>query len=97
MSLLEDLQSLDYLEEERPLVEKEKVRRAKVKIDLEDDALLQEVSWRQKSKVTWLKGDNNTGFIHHLAKSHKRNNFITNLCIDDTITSDQKVINDTII
>lgn len=39
-SLLEELQSLDYLEEERPLAEKEKVKRAKAKADSENVALL---------------------------------------------------------
>jgi len=50
-SLLGEIQSLDYLEEERPLVEEEKIRRAKAKVDLENVAVLQEVNWRQKSRV----------------------------------------------
>jgi hypothetical protein len=39
-SLLKELQSLDYLEEERPLAEEEKVKRAKAKAYSENVALL---------------------------------------------------------
>jgi hypothetical protein len=88
---------LDNLEEERILVEEERVRRAKVKADLENVAIMQEVSWRQKSRVTWLKeGDHNTRCFHYLANSHRRNYFISSLCIEGTITSKQGVIIDTI-
>jgi hypothetical protein len=43
------------------------------------------------------KGDQNTRFFHHLANSHRRNNFISGLSIDGLDTSNQEVINDTII
>lgn len=76
-SLLEEIQVLDYLEEKISLVEEEKVKRATVKADLENVALMQEASWRQKSRATSLKeGDHHTRIFHHLANSHKRNNFI---------------------
>jgi hypothetical protein len=54
-SLLLEIQVLDGLEKERLLVEEERVRRAKAKIGLENVALLREISWRQKSRATWLK------------------------------------------
>jgi hypothetical protein len=37
-----------------------------VKTELENIALWQEVSWRQKSRATWLKGHNRR-FFHCLA------------------------------
>jgi hypothetical protein len=92
-SLEEEIQSLDLLEKERPLVEEEIVKRALLKAYLEKVVFMQE---RQKSRVALLEeGDQNTSFIH-LSNSHRRNNFISSLSIDSLDTSNQEVINDTI-
>jgi hypothetical protein len=58
---------------------------------------MQEINWRQKSRAIWLKErDHNTNFFHRLANSHKRNDFISSLCIDGSVTSEKEVIKDTI-
>ena len=68
-----------------------------MKADLENVIPMQEISWMQKSRMTWLKqGDHNMRFFHLLANSHRRNNFISSFCIEGTTTSDQGVISDTI-
>jgi hypothetical protein len=98
ISLLIEIQSIDLLEEDRPLTDEEIVKRALLKAHLEKVVLMQEVSRRQKSRTTWLKeGDQNMSFFHCLANSHRRNNFISSLSIDGSETSNQEVINDTII
>jgi hypothetical protein len=52
---LEELSALDRLEEERGLASEEKVRKCLVIRDLENTILQEEISWRQKSRVLWLK------------------------------------------
>ena len=46
-------------------------------------AQLEECSWRQKSRVLWLKeGDNNTKYFHKVANSNRRRNHIGGLDVD---------------
>jgi hypothetical protein len=87
--LTEEIPSLNYFEDDRSLIEEKRINRAKAKVDLENVVLVQEGSWRQKSKENWLKeGDHNTGVFTALP-THKRNNFISNLNIDSIVTSYQ--------
>ncbi|RVW38411.1 hypothetical protein CK203_090301 [Vitis vinifera] len=45
-------------------------------------AVLEETSWRQKSRALWLKdGDRNTRFFHRMVNIHKRINFMGRMCI----------------
>jgi hypothetical protein len=53
--ILEELQGLDIVEEERALCDEEGVRKAKVISDLERFTLIEEASWRYKSKTLWLR------------------------------------------
>jgi hypothetical protein len=51
---------------------------------------LDEISWRQKSRATWLKeGDKNTKFFHSVANSHRRHNTIRQLHVDGELSSNQ--------
>jgi hypothetical protein len=87
---------LDCLEDERFVIEEERVKRAKEKVDLENVATVQEVSWRLKSRETWLKGGSQRDFFSPPCKLSREIIFIFNLCIDGTATFDQVVTNDTI-
>ncbi|KAG6636642.1 hypothetical protein CIPAW_11G124900 [Carya illinoinensis] len=70
--LMQQLQSL----EERELLgdlSSEEWEKKKVAVDdLEKITLMEEISWRQKSRVLLLKeGDKGTNFFHHMANFHR--------------------------
>jgi len=53
--LFEELQAFDSIESSRALVEEEILKKTKIVGEIERVSLLEEVSWRQKSRVMWLK------------------------------------------
>ena len=71
-------------------MEKEKVpsleeveEREKAREEYKEWVDMEEVSWRQKSRETWLKeGDRNTGFFHRMTNSHRRRNSIRSISIN---------------
>ena len=66
------------------------MEKASLRFELEKATLLEEISWRQKSRVLFLKeGDSNTRFFHRMANSNRRNNCIENLMIDGALSSNQ--------
>jgi hypothetical protein len=95
---LADLWAFEGLEEERGLVEGENLRKVTVTNELEKTTLLEEVSWRQKSRVLCLRvGDKCIKFFHKVANSNRRNNSIEQLLVNDTVSSDQLEIRDLIV
>ena len=88
IQLWSDLNALDAKEEVVVLLEEEKLEKARVQIEFKKISLLEEISWRQKSRRLYLK----ELFFHQMANSHRRNNAITNLKVDGVLTSDQKSI-----
>ena len=92
-----DLVELDSMAEGRSLTVNEKLHKARIVEGLEKMALLEEISWRQKSRAIWLKeGDKNTKFFHKLANSHHRYNSISSLLINGEMSTDQNSIADNI-
>ena len=73
----------DDLEKERELKPEEAEGRVNERADFKRWALVEEISWRQKSRETWLKeGDRNTGFFHRTANAHRRRNYIKSISIN---------------
>jgi hypothetical protein len=92
---MEELCALNSLEEQRGCTLEEKVRKCGVIRDLENSILQEEINWRQKSRVLWLKeGDKCTKFFHRVANSNRRSNSIESLSINGSTSSYQQVIRD---
>ncbi|XP_041009220.1 uncharacterized protein LOC121253280 [Juglans microcarpa x Juglans regia] len=97
-TLFKELKGLEGVEEERELFEEERARKIQVTMDIERVSLLEEISWRQKSRALWLKeGDKCTKFFHRLANSHRRNNAIETLMIDGVTSSNQDEISNHVV
>uniref|UniRef100_A0A2N9G614 Uncharacterized protein n=1 Tax=Fagus sylvatica TaxID=28930 RepID=A0A2N9G614_FAGSY len=91
--LLHSLHELESLGERRVLSEVEKNERLRLISDLETTLYLEEICWRQKSRVKWLKeGDKNTKYFHTVANSHRRRNSIRQLSINGVLSTDQEAI-----
>ena len=82
------MNALDTKEEVVDLLEEEKLEKARLQIEFKKISLLEEISWRQKSRMLYLK----ELFFHQMANSHRRNNAINNLKVDGVLTLDQKSI-----
>jgi tRNA nucleotidyltransferase/poly(A) polymerase len=91
------LNQLDVLVEDCPISADEKIQKERIVVELEWNALLDEISWRQKSWALWLQeGDKNTKFFHRLANSNRRHNSIFTLLINGELSSESNAIADCI-
>ena len=88
--LWKDLSVLENMEESRGLSTKEMGR---IHDELKKATLLEEICWRQKSRVLGIrKGDWNTKFFHRIANSHRRVNSIDRLMVGGVLSSDLAAI-----
>ena len=75
--LLGTLELLDAKEGILELTETERNEKNEVRSQVEHLISLEEISWRQKSRMLCIKeGDNNTKFFHKMANSHRRYNHL---------------------
>ena len=93
--LLEALKLLDVQEGELGLFEVELGERAELRSQIQNLLSLEEVSWRQKSRLLCIKeGDNNTKFFHKMVNSRRRHNHISMLEVDGVIYEDESEMAD---
>ena len=93
--LMADLRELDLEEESRPLSAVEKSKKETTIVELDKLILMEEISWRQKSRALWLQErDKNSKFFHRLANSHRIANSIAKLSIDGNMSYNQNDIKD---
>lgn len=82
--LLEDIKFWATNEEYDSLSESQSQMRDLAKQDYKRTSCLEEIKWRQKAKVKWLKeGDQNTCFFHRIVSCRRNPNYIHSL-VDDT-------------
>ena len=72
------INSLDAKEESDGLSSDELLQRKAARDDWAKLSLMEEISWRQKSRVLWLReGDRNTKFFHRMANLHRKYNHLS--------------------
>uniref|UniRef100_A0A0V0IXC5 Putative ovule protein n=1 Tax=Solanum chacoense TaxID=4108 RepID=A0A0V0IXC5_SOLCH len=92
-NILAKLAELEEIQDQRVLTEVETLSKAELLVDFESIAKCEEIAWRQRSRVNWLKqGDNNTKFFHRSANAHRRYNNIDELMVDGEATKNPEVI-----
>ena len=97
--ILSDLGRIDLIEQEGnlnlDLVSERTLRRR----ELEDLLLKEEVHWRQKSRVKWIKeGDCNSKFFHRMTNGRRSRKFIKSLISERGVTlSNIEVISEEIV
>ena len=97
-ALLNKLQVLESMAEYRVLTNAEKGNMDRVRNEIEQNLLLEEISLHQKSRILWLKdGDKTSKFYHHMANSHRRFNTIGTLHVAGVPISYQGIIQDHIV
>ncbi|KAL0011411.1 hypothetical protein SO802_006519 [Lithocarpus litseifolius] len=91
--LLEALKLLDGKEGESGLSDAESCERVLVRSEIEHLSFLEEISWRQKSRMLYIKeGDNNTKFFHKVANSRRRFNHLSMLEVDGVIYEEESEV-----
>ncbi|RVW13055.1 Transposon TX1 uncharacterized 149 kDa protein [Vitis vinifera] len=83
----------DSQEKLRSLLVEELEVRKEAKGDFEKWVLMEEISWRKKSREVWLReGDRNTSFFHRMTNSHRRRNCLSKSKINGTwLTEEQEI------
>ncbi|RVW27199.1 hypothetical protein CK203_092563 [Vitis vinifera] len=60
--------------------------------------LLEEISWRHKSKEVWLKkGDRNMRFFHKMTNAHRRRNDVDKIKINGVWLSEENEIKEGVV
>ncbi|XP_059292232.1 uncharacterized protein LOC132045677 [Lycium ferocissimum] len=82
--ILNQLANWEAVQEQRILTDDEAVQKSNLAMEYEEVARNEEIAWKQRSRIQWLKqGDKNTKYFHRIATAHKRVNSIDNLTVGE--------------
>ena len=74
---MDEITNIDAIEQEEVLSSDLSAQRVLRKGELDELILREEIHWRQKAKVKWVKdGDYNSKFFHKVANDRRNRNFI---------------------
>ena len=95
---MEELKILDAKEGELGLSDREKCHRVDLRSQVEHLLSLEEISWKQKSRMLCIKeGDNNTKFFHKMANSHRRFNHLRALKVDGVVFEEESEVSNQVV
>jgi hypothetical protein len=95
---LDELKVFEIIAKGGDLSEEEKERKRLLCRDLERSLLQEEICWRQKSIIEWLKvGDKCTNFFHLVANLNRRFNTIDSLLINGSLSSNPVAIREHVV
>ena len=98
MQLLEELKTLDAKEGDFGLSDGEICHRADLRSQVEYLLSLEEISWRQKSRMFCIKeGDNNTKIFHKMANSHRMFNYLKTLEVDGVVFEEDSEVSNQVV
>ncbi len=93
-----EILNLDLKEGLGGLTLEEALLREEHKCEVVRLAHFEETSWRQKSRVLWLKeGDDNTKFFHRTANFNRRRNYLSGLEVDGVFYGEEEEIKQQIV
>ena len=95
---MEELKKLDAKEGDFGHTDEEKGHRAALRSQVEHLLSLEEISWRQKSKMLCIKEkDNNTKFFHKMANFHRRFNHLRILEVDGVVFEEESEVTNQVV
>ena len=89
---------LDAREDLFGLSQEDQTCRIQIKGEIAHLASLEEISWRQKPWILFVKeGDNNTCFFHWVANFHRKTNHIQGIEVDNVLYEDEEEVRSKVI